>query len=72
MTRRRPQFVELTGPRGVGRSRLASDLLTRLEEDGWAEGVRMDFGAGGGQGLGLIGCWKRLLPAGAKPEKRVG
>lgn len=72
MTRRRPQLVELTGPRGVGRSRLANDLLTRLEEEGWAEGVRMDFGAGGGPGLGLIGCWKRLLPAGAKPEKRVG
>ena len=72
MTRRRPQLVELTGPRGVGRSRLASDLLNRLEEDGWAEGVRMDFGTGGGPGLGLPGCWKRLLPAGGKPEQRVG
>mgnify|MGYP004276005763 CR=1 FL=1 len=50
---------------------MVSDLLTRLEEGGWAEGVRLDFGMRSGPGLGLRGCWGRLLPMGGDPERRL-
>ncbi len=68
MRTRRPVLLELTGPRGVGRSRLVDDFLSALEQAGLGEGVPMDFGAAQGPQSGLRGAWRRIFPPGSKRE----
>jgi serine/threonine protein kinase/tetratricopeptide (TPR) repeat protein len=60
--RRRPALVHVTGPRGIGRSRLVREFTRALEEGGLGEGVLVENAVREGPSLGLRGTWRRLHP----------
>src|SRR4029453_19290966 len=60
--RRRPALVHITGPRGIGRSRLVREFTRALEEGGLGEGVVVENAVREGPSLGLRGAWRRLNP----------
>lgn len=59
---RRPRVVHLTGPRGIGRTRLVIELTRALEQEGHAEGVLLEYAVRDRGALGLQGAWRRLAP----------
>ena len=60
--RRRPALVHVTGPRGIGRSRLVREFTRALEEGGLGEGVAVENAVREGPSLGLRGAWRRIHP----------
>ncbi len=71
MRSRRPLLLELTGPWGVGRTRLVEEFTRTLEEAGLAEGLRLDYSARQAPDRGLRGAWRRILPAAPNRETHV-
>lgn len=65
---RRPLLVEVSGPRGSGRTRLLSAFTRALEEAGLGEGARMQYAVAEGPNLGLRGAWRRILPPGSRRD----
>ena len=68
---RRPVLLEITGPRGVGRSRLVDEFLRTLEEQGLGEGVPMEYAVADGPQMGLRGAWRRVMPPGSKRDHYI-
>ncbi len=68
MRTRRPLLVEVTGPRGSGRTRLLTAFTRALEEAGLGEGVSMQYAVSDGPSLGLQGAWRRIVPPGSRRD----
>lgn len=59
---RQPLLVHITGPRGVGRTRLVQELTRSLAQEGLGEGVVLEYAVREGPAYGLLGAWRRLAP----------
>ncbi len=59
---RRARLVHLTGSRGIGRTRLILELTRALEQEGYGEGVMMEFAVRDRGVLGLRGALRRVFP----------
>lgn len=59
---RRPRLVHITGPRGIGRTRLMLELTRTLEQEGYGEGVMFEFAVRDRGVVGLRGALRRLWP----------
>lgn len=68
MRSRRPQLLEISGPWGVGTTRLVQELTRFVEEAGIGEGLRLDYAVGDGPERGLRGAWRRIVPPGSPGE----
>jgi tetratricopeptide (TPR) repeat protein len=66
------QLVALTGPAGVGKSRLAEWVATRAEELGGAVSWSVTHGAGAAQADGLRRLVTRVLGVGGLPRGEAG
>lgn len=61
---KRPLMVQITGPRGIGRSRLIQEFTRTLEQEGLGEGVTLEYAVRDPAAVGLRGAWRRLAPMG--------
>ena len=57
-----PVLVHVTGPGGVGCTRLVEEFTRNMEQEGYAEGITMTYGGRGGPTQGLRGAWRRICP----------
>jgi len=64
---RRPRVVHLTGPRGIGRTRVLLEFTRILEQEGYAEGLLFEYAVRDRAAVGLAGALRRLCP----PEQDV-
>lgn len=65
---RAPRVVHVSGPRGIGRTRLVQELTRVLEQEGYGEGVMLEYAVRDRSAIGLRGAWRRLAPP--EPEAR--
>lgn len=61
---KRPLMIEITGPRGIGRTRLIQEFSRTLEQEGLGEGVMLEYAVRDPAAVGLRGAWRRLAPMG--------
>lgn len=59
---RRPRVVHLTGARGIGRTRLVLELTRALEQEGFGEGVVLEYAVRDRAVVGLRGALRRMAP----------